>query len=38
MARWPRHAWTTLFTYGTMFVLFPILCWLAYAYVRGWLF
>jgi hypothetical protein len=30
--------WTTLFTYGTMFVLFPVLCWLAYAYVQGWLF
>jgi hypothetical protein len=38
MARWPRHMWTTLFTYGTMFVLFPVLCWLAYAYVQGWLF
>ncbi len=38
MARWPRHAWTTLFTYGAIFVLFPALCWLAYAWVRGWLF
>jgi hypothetical protein len=38
MARWPRHAWTTIFTYATVFVLFPILCWLAYAWVRGWLF
>ena len=38
MARWPRHIWTTLFTYGTMFVLFPLLCWLAYAFVQGWLF
>jgi hypothetical protein len=38
MARWPRHAWTTLFTYGTMFLLFSVLCWLAYAFVRGWLF
>ena len=38
MARWPRHKWTTLFTYGVMFLLFPILCFLAYAYVRGWLF
>ena len=38
MARWPRHFWTTVFTYGVMFVLFPILCYLAYAWVRGWLF
>jgi hypothetical protein len=38
MARWPRHLWTTIFTYGTIFVLFPILCWLAYAWVQGWLF
>lgn len=38
MARWPRHAWTTFFTYGAVFVLFPVLCWLAYAFVQGWLF
>ena len=38
MARWPRHAWTSVFTYGAVFVLFPVLCWLAYAWVRGWLF
>jgi len=38
MARWPRHVWTTFFTYGAVFVLFPALCWLAYAWVRGWLF
>jgi hypothetical protein len=36
MARWPRHAWTTVFTYGAIFVLFPLLAWLAYAYVQGW--
>jgi hypothetical protein len=36
MARWPRHAWTTIFTYAAVFVLFPLLCWLAYAWVRGW--
>lgn len=35
MARWPRNLWTTLFTYGAIVVLFPILCWLAYSYVRG---
>lgn len=33
MARWPRTMWTTLFTYGTVFFGFPILCWLAYYYV-----
>ena len=36
MARWPRRAWTTLFTYATIFLLFPLLCFLAYAWVRGW--
>ena len=35
MARWPRHVWTTIFTYGTIFVLFPLLCLLAYLWVRG---
>ena len=24
-------------TYGTILVLFPILCFLAYAYIQGWL-
>jgi hypothetical protein len=38
MARWPRSVRTTIFTYATVFVLFPALCWLAYAYVQGWLF
>lgn len=38
MARWPRTIWTTLFTYGAVFVLFPLLSWLAYAFVQGWLF
>jgi hypothetical protein len=38
MARWPRHVWTTIFTYGTVFVLFPLLSFLAYAWVRGWIF
>lgn len=37
MARWPRHIWTTLFTYGAIFILFPLLGWLAYAWVQGWL-
>jgi hypothetical protein len=35
MARWPRHTWTSLFTYLVMFVLFPLLCLLAYMWVRG---
>lgn len=34
MARWPRHVWTTLFTYGAIFALFPLICWLAYRWVR----
>lgn len=38
MARWPRYQWTTLFTYLAVFLLFPILCYLAYAWVRGWIF
>jgi hypothetical protein len=38
MARWPRHFWTSIFTYGVIFVMFPVLCWLAYAWVQGWLF
>ncbi len=36
MARWPLSRWTTVFTYGTIFVLFPVLSLLAYAWVRGW--
>jgi hypothetical protein len=36
MARWPRHVWTTIVTYLTIFGLFPLLCVLAWAYVRGW--
>jgi hypothetical protein len=35
MARWPKHAWTTVFTYGLIFVLFPLLALLAYLWVRG---
>jgi hypothetical protein len=38
MARWPRHVWTSIFTYSAVFVLFPLLCLLAYAWVRGWIF
>jgi hypothetical protein len=36
MARWPRHIWTTVFTYGAIFVLFPLLALVAYGWVRGW--
>lgn len=35
MARWPYTRWTWIFTYGAVFVLFPLLCWLAYAWVNG---
>jgi hypothetical protein len=38
MARWPRHVWTTVFTYLTIFLLFPLLCALCYAWVQGWIF
>src|SRR3954466_11489632 len=37
MARWPRHVWTSIFTYATVFILFPLLCLLAYAWVKGWI-
>ena len=36
MARWPRHTWTSIYTYATVFLLFPLLCLLAYGWVRGW--
>ena len=35
MARWPPGARSTLITYGIMFVLFPLLCYLAYVWVKG---
>lgn len=38
MARWPKHVWTSIFTYGTIFLVFPLLCLLAYAWVRGWIY
>jgi hypothetical protein len=38
MARWPRHYWTTVFTYITVFVMFPLLCLLCVAWVKGWIF
>jgi hypothetical protein len=38
MARWPRHVWTSIFTYAIVFLLFPALCLLAYAWVQQWIF
>jgi hypothetical protein len=35
MARWPNHLWTTLFTYGVIFVGFPLLCYLFSLWVRS---
>lgn len=35
MARWPQTVWTTLFTYAAIFILFPVLAYLAYLWVRG---
>ena len=38
MARWPRHVWTSIVTYAIIFLLFPALCLLAYAWVQQWIF
>ena len=35
MARWPTHVWTTLFTYGVIFIGFPLFCLLFWVWVRG---
>jgi hypothetical protein len=35
MARWPEHIWTTLFTYGVIFIGFPLLCFVTWMWVRG---
>jgi hypothetical protein len=35
MARWPRHVWTTIFTYGVIFCGFPLLGFLLWMWVRG---
>ncbi len=35
MARWPKKTRTTIFTYGTIFIFFPLLCYLAYLWVNG---
>lgn len=36
MARWPRNFKTTIFTYAIIFLGFPLLCFLAYAWIQGW--
>ena len=38
MARWPQRMWTTVFTYAAVFLLFPLLALLAYAFVNGLIF
>jgi hypothetical protein len=35
MARWPDNLRSNLATLGLVFILFPLLCLLAYWYVRG---
>jgi hypothetical protein len=35
MARWPDNLRSNLVGIGLVFVLFPVLCWLALWYVRG---
>jgi len=35
MARWPKRVRTTIFTYAAIFVLFPLLCYLAHLWVTG---
>ncbi len=35
MARWPKNLWTTLFTYGLIFLGFPLLCFAMWSWVRG---
>jgi len=35
MARWPRNTWTSFYTLAAVFVLFPLICLLAYLWVRG---
>lgn len=34
MARWPRRTRTTIVTYALIFIGFPVLCYLAYVWVR----
>jgi len=35
MARWPDNPRSILLTLLLIFLLFPLLCWLAWWYVRG---
>ena len=34
MARWPQNLWTTVFTYASIFVGFPLLSFLLWWWVR----
>jgi hypothetical protein len=34
MARWPRNSKTTVATYAIVFLGFPLLCYLAWCFVR----
>ncbi len=34
MARWPQNLWTTVFTYTSIFVGFPLLAFLLWWWVR----
>jgi hypothetical protein len=36
MGRWPQERRMSLVTLALVFVGFPLLAWLAYAWVRGW--
>ena len=36
MGRWPDNRRSNLIAFALIFVLFPLLAWLAYAWVRGW--
>jgi len=36
MARWPHEFRMTVFTYALIFIAFPLLSFLAYAWVQGW--
>lgn len=35
MARWPDNQRANLIAFSLIFVLLPLLCWLALRYVRG---
>lgn len=35
MARWPDHPRANIIALTMMFVFFPLLCWLAWWFVKG---